>query len=739
MTALPQIDPPYLRIGAVALLLAIILVASQGSVTTCLKPGQAPELYGPTDITAQTANQGLATAFNDDGTLTVFKWPHPSFYDQVKYHTTTDSAPFSGTAPNSGSFLGITIEHDGERSTHWLRSFNTTQQYINGTDAIVTRYTHADLPVDITVQDITAAHADALIRNITVHERSPVSSVRLTAFANMDPVVSKRARFPTNDWCTEGTNTDTARYHDQQDAITWEEDGTDHSTGEHRSVAVAMGFTSDSSGHQVGGDPYEPETRWPGCLSIPGVGSACLPLLPSDQPTGAYHDAQDGALSGNDQHSGHTTGALTQDLAFSDGTASSQLVLTAGDQPTSATSTLASMRERSYTAITTEKEDWIARMIGDAPLPATDDPLIRELARRSLVLLATSYDPVSGAMVASISTQGPYGADWIRDGAYFNYVLDRYLQEHDWVREHNLWYAELQQQEEGGLLDPPPGAWAMNYYADGVVAGPIPWEIDEVGYGAWTLWDHFTVTDNQTYLQQVYPSIRAAGDLLVSCRDADGLQCRAFEDDTFPRSQTILGSTTVMLGLRSAAAAAEELGHAEDHERYQQRIEELRSATDSSYTIDGSADGSQPLYRPLRDGGQQLHPEIIWPTCLLSPTDPAVQRTADRMVTDLRHSINGSHQQGLYEEKQVLALASLRSSDPVIDQAVRDGVDWLARSVATPETHVLGEVWTRDDGVVRTGMSQPHLWSHALFYLSSIAAYPPEDTTLPGCENGLPR
>lgn len=731
-------EPPEMsrqRVIAVGLVLAVLgggVAASVGSIDTCLKPSQGPELYGPTAMTAQTANQGLAVGLNHEGTVTVFKWPRPSFYDQVKYHTRDRDALLEGTYRNTGAFLGIAVTRDGHRRMHWLRTFDASQEYVNGSDAVITRYTDPTVPVNVTVRDIVAADRDALVRNITVTAGDSVTDARLIAFANMNLATSKHRRFPTADWCTEHTNTETARYLVGQDSILSTTAGTDRSTGQQRSVAVTMAFRGDSDGHQVGGDRLEPGAYWPGCLSVPGVGRACLPLIHHGSPQDAFIDAEDGRLSGSNRYRGQTTAALAQDLAVGDGKAHARLTMAAGPDPATARRTRQAVQDRSYPAIASEKAAWIAEMIDAAPLPATDDSLIRSMARRSLILLMTSYDRRSGAIVASIATQGPYGADWPRDGAYFNYVMDRYLRQHDRVREHNLWYASIQQREQGGPLDPPPGAWAMNYYADGVVAGPIPWEIDEVGYGAWTLWDHYAVTGNRSYLQEVYPAIRAAGDLLVRCRGSDGLQCRAFEDDTVPPKQTILGSSTTLLGLRSAARAAAALDRTQDARRYRDRITELMDAVQEAYTTGTGSDRRLDV-GPVRDA-----PELLWPTCLHQRLDASFRDYEQSLRRGLRYSINGSHDGGLYEEKEIVAMGLLRPRTAAINGTMREGLDWLAQQVATPQTHVLGEVWFRRDGEIRTGMSRPHLWSHALFYLASLSAYPPANTTVPGCRAGMP-
>ena len=89
-----------------------------------------------------------------------------------------------------------------------------------------------------------------------------------------------------------------------------------------------------------------------------------------------------------------------------------------------------------------------------------------------------------------MNTQGPYGEDWIRDGAFINWMLDR-IGLHPGSPKHNLFYARVQTSAENPSPIRPAGNWAMNSYSDGLDGAPIPCEIDETGLGAWTLWDHY--------------------------------------------------------------------------------------------------------------------------------------------------------------------------------------------------------------------------------------------------------
>src|SRR5205807_1630379 len=163
-----------------------------------------------------------------------------------------------------------------------------------------------------------------------------------------------------------------------------------------------------------------------------------------------------------------------------------------------------------------------------------------------------------GPIVASVATQSPYGEDWVRDSAFIDHLLD--LCGHHAEAEANARFlAGVQVQTGrppplGTSPTVPPGNWAMNYYADGTVGGPIPWEIDETGFGVWLLVDHFDLSGDRAYLAAVYPAVAAAADFLAGAgRDpATGLTVPASEDDnpfpTYPAS--LHASGPVLLALR---------------------------------------------------------------------------------------------------------------------------------------------------------------------------------------------
>jgi PKD repeat protein len=731
-----------------------------GRETECFRPDQGFELYGPTDVNAQSGNQGLSVGLNDAGTVTVFRWPRPSFYDQIKYFTLgRDEDNDIQTLPNTGAFLGLAVETDGTgggvvdgetgTSTTWLRDWSMEQRYGHDlSDDVVTTYRSDDLGLTVVATDVVAREEDALVRRVEIERDadSPVTGARLVAFENFNLVVSKHPQYPTQDWCEESNNTDRARYDGALDAVIHAKSGVDESTGEPRSVAVAMGFGSASGAHQVGGDAYEP---------------AATPAGEGGPTQDAYDDAADGELRGNDLFEGQTTGALAVPLNFEGGSATESVVFAASEDAADAGAILDGIRgrldERGFAAITEAKRAWFDELLADAPLPNTDDESTTKLAKRALVTLVTDYDPVNGAIVASIATQSPYGEDWPRDGAYFNYVLDL-VGLHDWVGKRNRWYRDIQQT----AADPrpshpntPPGNWVMNYYGDGVAGGPIPYEIDETGYAVWTMWDHYTVTGEESYLEDVYPAIRRAADYLVECKDPDsGLQCRAFEDDHFTQlTQTIVGASTVWLGLKSAKKAARVLGHDADADRYEARQHELGRAIDEHLYDRQDGNGGEGAYGTREDRAFRFAmSEVVWPVCFTPYTDPETGELMDRpqvddpldhpriqshLTTDYREAATafaepeaGDRDAGLYQAKSLIPLAKARRSEnPGSLAQVREGVEWIAKRHATPDTHVMGEVWKvfeeNGEREVRSIVSQPHAWEQVLFYLASLEAYPP--------------
>ncbi len=293
-----------------------------------------PEIYGPTDIGATTGNQRLSVAINPQGTVSVLRWPSPSYYDHVRYFTLDRDLPRLGLEPNEGAFSGLRLRLAGGREeTVWLRDLEVRQRYASeDSDTVATRLRSRRHRFVVEIDDVVPSGGDVLLRRHVLRPEhgSPVRAARLLAFANLQPVASRHPLVPTQDWCDEVRGADRAHYDPARDAIVWSVSEVDQAVGEPRSTALAMGLSAASDGHHVGADRYtgHPSAR--------------------DGPPSAYDDAADGTLSGGD---GLGPAEVDSALSAPLGRTPVNVVFAAGLTPEAATHLLERWRRRDARAV----------------------------------------------------------------------------------------------------------------------------------------------------------------------------------------------------------------------------------------------------------------------------------------------------------------------------------------------------------------------------------------------------
>jgi hypothetical protein len=203
---------------------------------------QAAQVNGPatTDVNAQAGNGRITVGLDGAGTITVFKYPNPSYDNQVKYFTTgpdpSNGQP-GGELPNEGSFAGLLFTEDevGAPVTvvQWLKQpdlgragWEVSQDYASDeTPVVVTTY--RNLGLGLTVSDTDLANAAplrhpnapaAFVRRIAVQlaDGSPVlpGSVELVYCEHFDAFGSRLRYFPVEDSCLQ-------QFDDSQPAPTW--------------------------------------------------------------------------------------------------------------------------------------------------------------------------------------------------------------------------------------------------------------------------------------------------------------------------------------------------------------------------------------------------------------------------------------------------------------------------------------------------------------------------------------
>ena len=225
------------------------------------------EAYGPTDVDAQAGDGHVTVGENGQGTVTVFKWPNPSYYNQVKYVAVGRDAHGRALAqfPNEGVFAGVRWTTASGGGFAWLRDWPSRQRYdSNDTPVPLTRWrAPGDLGLVVSAYDLAAG--DAFERQFVVRREpgSPVRSVTLVAFENLNPIATRLLYLPIADWCVSQLSDQQARYDAQQHAIVHAWRGMDAASGRPASVALAAGFDGADTEHEVGGDGSDP-------ASLPG-------------------------------------------------------------------------------------------------------------------------------------------------------------------------------------------------------------------------------------------------------------------------------------------------------------------------------------------------------------------------------------------------------------------------------------------------------------------------------------
>ncbi|MDQ2622327.1 MAG: hypothetical protein M3Y45_04720 [Actinomycetota bacterium] len=699
------------------------------SIENCFHPEAGYENYGPTDISAQAGDTRRRVTVNENtaGTVTVFKWPNPSYYNQVKYQAVSRDADGNVTnlQPNEGTFVGIRYRTAEGVRFAWLRDWQYRQRYDSPDTAVpVNIYTSpAELGLKVTGFDLVSG--DTFQRQFVVRRKagSPVKSAELIAYENFNPVATRTVRLPMVDWCMTWLSDQEAAYRPRAHAILNWWKGRDEATGKPTSVALAMGFNGKDSARQIGADGFDPGSD---------------PNGPADP----FHQLEKAPyrLGGATVAHGQTVGALAAKLHFNKrGRAMSRFTIAAGETESEAVAGLRKVRKTPFSKqIRSEANRWRG-WLKRTKLPKTEDKRVLNVSKRALISLKLAVVPKTGAIVASSATQGPYGEDWIRDGAFFNEALD-WNGFTDLVSLHNRFYVRTQASPENPSDQRPHGNWSEGMYGDGIDGLPIPWEIDETGLGVWTLYRHAAFlkgSEKKKYLDDVYPAIVLGADFLAGCKDpANDLQCLAHEDDNFTKTQTIHGAQTTVLALRSAIRAAGLVGDTTPRvEAWRSRLAELRAAID------------RELYDPetltyLRAAGSsrvasfQEQGWLLWPTQIRPRTDPAMDAMALRVEKGVREALAGP--KGSYELKGVLGL-SYQWSKPTVRQsrAMKQHLSFIANEQTTP-TGLIGEAWQRfADGFVAPVQDMPHVWVGILFYMAAYKVYGHERYHFQG--NGLYR
>jgi len=512
------------------------------------------DLFGPGNVTAVSGNGRLTTGFGYGGELTVFRWPSPSYHDQIRYltpipmlRTGCTSAcqcrrlPRNGAAEEMGSFAGVFVETGpGRGRASWFRdpAWLHSQRYLDtGSNVLVTRAENPSLGLGVETLDFVHPEMDVLVRHYRITSSDgPVGrgGMRVVYYENMEPVTRKTPYLPLDDWAFESAYDCAVMYYSAGDALlhfrpqvpsasllpspSSDQQELDRlierlddifpyeSTRPEVPVYIAIGAdfsglggsgTGRSDGHQCGLES----------LKAPSNADAAEGRLQS-----AFHDSLDGRLQGTSVARGNVDGALMKEVSVQGGLASFTVYLAAAATARGALGLLEEARARGWEQLLGETEGEWSSWIAGARMPNTQDPGILAVCKRALVSMRQGQDARTGAFVASAASQPPYHLDWPRDGAFLSYAMD--VAGFSDAAERNLRFLAGVQRDcrnpaserydafcateaffrrsLGWRFD---GTYEMAYYADGTPGGPLFFEIDNSAMAAWAMWEHSRFLD----------------------------------------------------------------------------------------------------------------------------------------------------------------------------------------------------------------------------------------------------
>lgn len=702
----------------------------------------------PTDVNGACGNGGLTTAYSEAGTLTVLRYPSPSYWNQIDFLAQPGNPRGTGALANMGQFAGLRVElANGTKATTWLRdaTWSHRQSYAADDSAVlVTTHESASLGLRVTCEFFVHPQEDALVHAYKV-ERLTGSPVRDQAtffyYENLSPGTTKLPYLPYYDVYFQFLNDYACAYHTGDDALlhfrpekpdwnalmafaraphanlaadvdAWVDRAGTFGPG----VYFALGSDAPTSGHQCGRD---------------AGASPVHPVNVADRD--AYDAAQDGSLPGNPIALVRANATLARSVDLSRPASPLTFYLAAGTTPDGPDGARERLRRMRALPLADHRravdQDWTA-WLSLARLPRPPAPATAvALAKRSLIVARQATDRNTGAIVASVATQLNYGEDWVRDGAFINYALD-VAGYPEIVEKHNAFYARVQRSS-----GPFSGTFDMNYYADGMPGGPIPLEIDEAAFGVWTLANHADFVSDParraSYLAGVYPAIRRGAEFLTGWRDPfTGLQLPANEDDNLAFTRGLHGAGPILLALRCAVTAGQATGeNPSTLKRWSDRADELARAIDATYWDAGAraffdAGGSgNPIGPPTQPSAW-----IVWPVPFLPTSDPRIQSTADWLFSSLSQVVAKKVPESAYDAKTTLSLAFAWRGDPAKTARLRDAFRMLTDELPTEGTLHVGEFYKlvpkNGRQVWQNVNDAPHVWEHVLIYHTAVELYP---------------
>jgi GH15 family glucan-1,4-alpha-glucosidase len=690
------------------------------------------KLFGASSGNAVVGNGGLTANISRFGELVTLRWPTANFYDHLNYRTlykvpmswsAEDYNPYFNASERQGVFDGIQYKQNGQLKISWLRSseWKIMQGYTSDDAAVVeTRFSNASLGIDLVCTDWADPLKDILFRNFKIKQNSGtgITNLSIIHVANLAPCNQTPEFDPGADWADDQKNGFAVVYDSIHESfIAFMPDKKTQGNAKfpeaNASASQIQQFANDL-------DKQFPSQLTTGSSVLQTTDIYCvMSALSAPAAISLYED--NGAVAAlpdlsraNGKRFGKGPCLLAMNYTVSAANPEITFTFSFGSNAAAAIKLREESRLKSAELQLQDVLQFWKKKMAQARIPDTHDPGMQKTLQRTLINILLSVNREAGGISSSAgATQPPYSMIWPRDAAFMGYLLDC-AGFHEEAERNSLFFVNTQRKNAGEQCYKPgrnecyAGSWFQCYYANGKPSWMYDFEIDEVGFSIWMMYNHALFLEGEkqkTYLRKVYPSIKLAADFLKTFKDEkSGLQKRSREDDLMWESQSSLGAGATLLGLKSAISAARLLNeNAGDITVWENRQKELEAAVLKYYWKENTKQFEAAVYGNFGPRGV-----ILWPAMYVPSNDSKADGHAfalqEQMIPFFEKQDKALNTEWWYLGKATLAMGYAWKDIPEKRKIVENDLRIMLNEVCTPDTRIYGETpMVRDINVTERG------------------------------------
>jgi hypothetical protein len=665
-------------------------------------------IFGPTATNAVVGNGGLTIGISKYGEMVNLRWPCSNYYDQLNFETVHPVPAYNkvewydkylGAKKYAGSYAGIRFIENNKIKISWLRDndWQVSQYYLNPSSPIVcTKFVNKTLGMSVICTDFVLPNPDVYCRDFKfdVLPNNTLKELSMVYMNNMAMCNTIKPNNPNSDWADDSKNGYVTYFDSTNNAtISFILNENSKTYKSLPSKSNLLGFINETQ------KKYN-TTEYKISKATPNIDVFCA--LGSNQnfiENTISKSSQFSIDSKNKTNNAVLGASISLSYLPISTTQSTTIYFSLADNYSTCVNELNAIKKHSFDDLIKITNNYWTGKMANAKMPNVPEEQMKITLKRILIntLLATNKGNGIGSSVGE--TQPPYTMIWIRDSAIMGYMLDcaGFTKE----AEDNVQFIANNQRTENGQDCKNPknkkcykGTWSQCYFANGLPGWDYDFEVDEVGWGIWAMYTHSLFLEKQkqkSYLLKLENNIIMAADFLVEFKDKNGLQKTAREDDLLWESQTILGASTTLIGLKSAIASLEILNP--NHERltiYRKRKQELEDAINKEFWNQKNEEFGTAGYGNFGPRGL-----IIWPALFLPTTDNKIQKQAqsinNQIMPFFKKELSAMNKEWWYLGKSTTALAYASGNNNDLKIVSKEYLKILLTEVCNQDTYIYGE------------------------------------------------